>query len=228
MKILIVTSSGIETNSILKTYENIKSSNEGIVRFQYGNLEIELLQTQPGIFSMSYMLAKYLNENSPELAINAGICGSFSKDVKPGDAVFVTEDIFADFGAESSEGFLDFFQIGLYSRDEFPFHEGLIQANPGKFNSVFQGLKEVKGITVNKVSGTVETIDFLMKKYSPQVESMEGAAFYYVCSYENLNFAQLRTVSNHIEVRDKSKWDIPLALENLNRSVFKIIEFINE
>jgi futalosine hydrolase len=40
---------------------------------------------------------------------------------------------------------------------------------------------------------------------------------------ENIPFVQLRAVSNYVEIRDKSKWNIPLAVENLN---IQLIEFI--
>lgn len=79
-----------------------------------------------------------------------------------------------------------------------------------------QGLPQAAGVTVNTVSGSTASIARLGQKYRPDVESMEGAAFHYSCLVEQVPFVQLRTISNYVEVRDKSRWNIPLAVENLN------------
>jgi futalosine hydrolase len=52
---------------------------------------------------------------------------------------------------------------------------------------------------------------------------MEGAAFFYVCSKENIPFLALRAVSNRVEPRDKAKWNIPLALKNLSDELGKVL-----
>ena len=57
------------------------------------------------------------------------------------------------------------------------------------------------------------------KKYNPAIETMEGAAFSYICAIEKINFLSLRSVSNLVGERDKSLWNIPLAIENLALSL---------
>ena len=54
------------------------------------------------------------------------------------------------------------------------------------------------------------------EKYHPDIETMEGAAFFYVCSREKIPFMALRAVSNIVEPRDREKWNIELALANLS------------
>ncbi len=53
---------------------------------------------------------------------------------------------------------------------------------------------------------------------------MEGAAFHYACLQENIPFLQLRSISNYVEVRDKSKWKIQLAIKELNDTLIKYFE----
>jgi futalosine hydrolase len=77
-------------------------------------------------------------------------------------------------------------------------------------------MKPVEGITVNTVSGSYDTIQRMMKKFSPGIETMEGATFFYICLREKIPFLALRSISNRIEPRNKEKWDIQLAVNNLS------------
>jgi futalosine hydrolase len=52
---------------------------------------------------------------------------------------------------------------------------------------------------------------------------MEGVTFFYICSGGKLPFLALRSISNRVEPRNKDKWDIPLALNNLSE---KLREFL--
>ena len=52
---------------------------------------------------------------------------------------------------------------------------------------------------------------------------MEGAAFHYVCLQENIPFVQLRAISNFVGERDKSKWLMKEAIENLNRETIALV-----
>jgi futalosine hydrolase len=57
-----------------------------------------------------------------------------------------------------------------------------------------------------------------------QVESMEGVAVFYVCNWLGVKCCQIRAISNYVEPRDASKWDIPQALENLKTSVLNLLK----
>ena len=52
---------------------------------------------------------------------------------------------------------------------------------------------------------------------------MECAALHYVCLQQNVPFLQIRSVSNEVGERDKSKWKIKEAVENLNNELIKIL-----
>jgi futalosine hydrolase len=79
-------------------------------------------------------------------------------------------------------------------------------------------------LTVNKVHGYDASIDLMQKKYNCDLETMEGAAFFYVCLMENVSFLQIRSVSNYVEPRNKENWDIPLAINNLNDVLKEVIQ----
>ena len=52
---------------------------------------------------------------------------------------------------------------------------------------------------------------------------MEGAALFYVCLHEQIPFLEIRAISNYVELRDPTKWDIPLAIENLTDELFRFL-----
>jgi futalosine hydrolase len=188
-----------------------------------GQIEVEVMITGIGMFSTAYHLGKYFAKNRPDLAIQAGIAGSFQHTWPIGETVAIEQEVLGDLGAEDNDQFKDLFDIGLWATDMPPFtHNYLLNTLPG-FAS---GLRKAKGVTVNLVSGSAATIARLEQKYQPDIESMEGAAFHYCCLMENIPFLQLRTISNYVEIRDKSKWNIPLAVKNLNNTLRTLLQEI--
>ena len=84
-------------------------------------------------------------------------------------------------------------------------------------------LRSVRAITVNKISDSLLQKQQFMLNYNPEIESMEGAALHYVCLQEHIPFLQLRTITNIVGERDKSKWKLKEAVENLNAELLKLI-----
>ncbi len=120
---------------------------------------------------------------------------------------------------ETSDDFHTLAEAGLQDPDIFPFKDGRIIAENSYVTLASHHFKTVSAITVNSASGSQPTIDRLVKKYNPGIETMEGATFFYICSGENIPFLALRSVSNRVEPRNKSKWNIPLALNNLSEKI---------
>jgi futalosine hydrolase len=52
---------------------------------------------------------------------------------------------------------------------------------------------------------------------------MEGAVVFYVCNWLGVSCFQIRAISNFVEPRDSSHWNIPLALEKLNKAVLDVL-----
>jgi futalosine hydrolase len=101
----------------------------------------------------------------------------------------------------------------------FPFSNGiLVSKHAGKIAETL-ALSTVNGLTNNTVSGEEKLIKRMKDRFSPDIETMEGAAFFYVCLMENVPFAEIRSISNTVEPRDKSKWDIPVAIKNMSDKV---------
>jgi futalosine hydrolase len=72
-------------------------------------------------------------------------------------------------------------------------------------------------------TGSLSNIKMISDRYHPDIETMEGAAFFYICSRENIPFLSLGSVSNRVGPRSKEKWNIRLALDNLSEELKKVL-----
>jgi futalosine hydrolase len=55
---------------------------------------------------------------------------------------------------------------------------------------------------------------------------MEGAALHYVARESNIPFIQIRAISNYIGERDKSKWQMKIAIDHLNQTLLQYIDHL--
>lgn len=224
MKILIVSATSLEIDPLIKQLGAGESLLQSLVRYRYGGLQVDILITGVGMVSTTYWLTKVLSKYKYDAAINAGICGSFSQFLSLGDVVNVTTDSFPEVGAESGEYFLSLVDLKLLELDEFPFRDGKLVNDFIFKGEVIEKLPTVSGVTVNTVHGNHESIDKFRVRFPADVESMEGASFFYCCLRENIRCIQIRAVSNFIEPRDMTKWDIPASIHNLNNVLLSLLQ----
>lgn len=219
-KILFVTATDIEAGALKKI--------EGFISFpggyRIGNIEINLLIAGVGSISTAWAMKQWISVNGkPDLAINAGIAGSYKDDYRIGDIVAPISDCFADAGIEDGDDFRTLFEAGLTGFDESPFKNGLLPADSRYSAKMITILKPARAITVNTATGSDSTRLKLLKKFNPDIETMEGATFFYICARENIPFLALRAISNRVEPRNKSNWNIALALDNLSEKLNEVI-----
>ncbi len=181
----------------------------------------DTLITGVGVPETMYHLQKRVHQIDYDLIIQAGIAGSFSEKNNLGDCVIVKQDRFADVGIYEKNNFNSVFDMKFTAKDNFPYQNGWLVNNHNIIETI--GLKKVKGITINMISDQADMNAVFIKKYQPEVESMEGAALHYVCLQENIPFLQLRSISNFVGERDKSKWKMKEAIHNLNAEVNRLI-----
>jgi futalosine hydrolase len=168
----------------------------------------DILITGVGMVATAFALGKTLHNKSYDFAINVGIGGSFSRDIGLGDIVFIEKDLFYELGAEDDLQFL--------SIDELGFGKAAFRAIPGFPADLIGRFRSVSGLTVNRVHGNDKSIKLALERQQAEVESMEGAAFYYACEQIMLPCIQIRSISNYVERRNRENWQIGLAVKNLN------------
>ncbi|HEX8517349.1 MAG TPA: futalosine hydrolase [Bacteroidia bacterium] len=215
MKILIVAATRFEVEPLLRQMESSRNPESNYMFCTFKGMEIDFLVTGVGMVATAYFTAKAVND-SYDLAINAGICGSFNKNFELGSVVNIVEDAFSELGAEDGDKFLSLGELKL---------EGItaITNNSGALHPIIEEIPKVNGITVNTTHGSEESIRKVFERFHPYVESMEGAAFMFACEHEGIPYVQIRAVSNYVEKRNRESWNIPLAIESLDKKIMEIL-----
>ena len=168
-----------------------------------------VLITGAGMVPTAFALARHLPHNVYHLVINLGIAGSFDRKIPLGDVIEITEDIFAELGAEDDKKFISIEKLGFGASIFKP------TSSIAHFSKKIS-LAKATAITVNTVHGNEESIAAIVARLNPQLESMEGAAFFYACRELKVPCLQIRAVSNYVEKRNRDNWQIGLAVKNLN------------
>lgn len=215
MKILIVAATKFEIDPLLSKMESSKAVNGRLTSCKFKKLEIDFLITGVGMVATAYHTGKAVNETY-DAAFNLGICGSFNRNIELGTVVNVYQDCFSELGAEDDDKFLTLEALNLQGVSK-------IENKSGAMHAFIEALPKVTGITVNTAHGNDASIKKVYELFHPYVESMEGAAFMFACENENIPYVQIRAISNYVEKRNRDAWNISLAIENLNKQVFEIL-----
>jgi futalosine hydrolase len=184
---------------------------------------VDVLVTGVGMVATAARCAQALALKRYDMALNLGVCGSFDRALSPGTVVHVVRDRIAELGAEDGERFLTIHDLQLLDDDEFPFRAGRLVNDAPPATAALDALPVVEGITVNTVHGNDRSIDEVARRFRPQVESMEGAAFMYACLVQGVRFAQVRAVSNIVERRNRDAWKLKEAIDNLGVAAVDIV-----
>ncbi|MEM6697920.1 MAG: futalosine hydrolase [Bacteroidota bacterium] len=222
MRLLIVAATPYEILPLQKYLEtNFQQKEEGI--FEREELQIQVLVTGVGQMLTAFALGSILSTQSFDLLLNAGVAGAFDRSLKLGAVVNVVSERLGDLGAEDHDGsFIDVHELGLIEGNTSPFENG-ISPNPTVMQ--FDFLPNVKALTINKVHGSHQSVAAIQKKYPDvQVESMEGAAFFYAALMADIPFLQIRAISNYVEARNREAWELGLAIEKLNQVLVEMIK----
>jgi futalosine hydrolase len=164
---------------------------------------VTLAVTGVGMMSTACTLSPLLAQGRYDVVVNVGIAGTFSSRLTLGQVVLVERECIDGYGVESAESVVKIFsdsEIACPYVNDFP---------------ALQPYPKVSGLTVNLLTENPVRVATRKKQYGVDIETMEGAAFFYVCLHRQVKFLQLRGISNVVGVRDKSRWKIADALQNL-------------
>jgi len=225
MRLLIVSATSLEIKPLLSLLDKGRVLQNHVTRYRYKHFQIDILITGVGMVPTAVFTSIVLSKYKYDAVINAGVCGSFNRDIPIGKVLNIITDCLPETGAEDGEHFLSIIDLKLLDQDDFPFLGGKL-VNDSVFESnLLNSLRISTGVTVNTVHGNEQRIATFLSRHNVDVESMEGAAFMYSCKLFKTRHIQIRSVSNYIEDRDVSKWNIPLAVYNLNHF---LLDLLNE
>jgi futalosine hydrolase len=217
MKILLLSATLAEIEPTILWLRARAASEAGNV-LQFEGVRVEVLFTGVGLPATALALGlRFGGGDLPALAIQAGVGGAINREIPLGEVVRVSSECFGDLGAEDRDGRqLSLGDIGLPPGPPFNGEE-LLVAPPGLAALPF---REVAGISVNRVSGSENSIRIMRERWSKaEVESMEGAAFFFACLKVGVEPLQVRAISNYVEPRNREGWQMGLAITNLNEQL---------
>jgi futalosine hydrolase len=221
MNLLLVAATPYEV-APLKDYLDHQFVEYAPSQYQKGELSLGLLITGVGLPLTAYALGRIFAGKRYDLAINAGIAGAFNRKLKLGEVVQVVSERFGDLGVEEADGgFTDVHQLGLIDPDQGPFQQGMLHNSE---SGRFEFLPRANGISVNRVHGYPPSIERIREKYDVDIESMEGAAFFYACLASQIPFLEIRAVSNYVEARNRENWQVEKAIQNLNEVLVDMVK----
>jgi futalosine hydrolase len=224
MNILIVSATFLEIEPLVKNLGEGQPILKNLTRFKLKKLVVDVLVTGVGMVATAYWTGKALSMNQYGAAINVGICGSFNREFPLGEVVNVISEMLPETGAEDGEYFLSLVDMKLLELDDFPFKDGRL-INDSVFSSdSLSKLVTVSGVTVNTVHGNNKSIAKFRERFEADVETMEGAAFFFACLQEDIRYLQLRAISNYVGPRDTTKWNIALAIQKINNVLLNILQ----
>ncbi len=218
MRILIVAATLPEVEPLIAALAMHKDEDEAnLFTTRHASIaNCSVLITGAGMVPTAFALARHLPHNVYNLVINLGIAGSFDRNIALGEIIEITEDTFAELGAEDDKNFISIEKLGFGASIFRP--TSSISHFTKKVN-----IKQAKAITVNTVHGNDDSIAAIVARFNPQLESMEGAAFFYACRELKVPCIQIRAVSNYVEKRNRDNWQIGLAVKNLNTFAVELI-----
>jgi len=172
---------------------------------------------------------------SPGMIINTGCAGAYAGcGLAAGDLALASSEIFADDGVETADGWQSLEQLGLFlweknglrHGNEIPLSSSLV----GKALRIAdrQGLLLQPGrfLTVSTCSGSRMRGEALVQRYGAICENMEGAAVALVAALYGIRCMEVRGISNMVEDRDLSRWDIPLAIASVSSFIERFLESV--
>lgn len=186
--------------------------------------DFDILITGAGIAATATFLTKALSDNLYSAAINIGIAGSYNINLKPGTLLKVAKDRFSDLGAESENGFIPGEDIPFIQMNKSPFRKGWLIPEEHFTYKDFK-IDNCTAVTSDTIHTDLKSISEIKDLYNPDIETMEGAAFFFCCIAFKIPCLQLRSISNFVGSRTKENRHFEIAIENLNHY---LISFIDE
>ncbi|NJD90823.1 MAG: futalosine hydrolase [Geobacter sp.] len=195
--------------------------------------EVFLATTGIGKVNAAIVTALLLDKLKPGFLINTGCGGAYrGSGLNVGDLAIATVEIYGDEGVLTVDGWHTLEIIGIPSverkgnrySNEFPLS---MQAAEKVFHlaaSLGLPIRRGKFITVSTCSGTLHRGEELEKRFGGICENMEGAASAHAAILFDTPFLELRGISNMVEDRDISRWDIPRAVEMAQRFLARCLE----
>jgi futalosine hydrolase len=209
MRVIITAATNLELDGCAKKASQV---------FKKSKLRISFHATGIGMLASGVKLTQLAATHKPDLIIQMGIAGSYSKKEPLGKVMVIASESIADLGVRENGSFKDLFETGLQKENEAPFKKRKLTNPTIKSLNVLKS-DLVAAVTINEITTSAKRIKEIIAANNPVLESMEGAALHYVGCISKTPFIQIRAVSNYVGERNKAKWKIKESIEQLEAYV---------
>lgn len=190
---------------------------------------VTFLKTGVGPVNAAYSLARNLAENKDGIdgVINFGVAGAYlDSGLNLLDICLAESEILADLGICIAE-FVDPFEAEtLDIQREFDLCNPLFDRVRSFLKFADIPFHHGPFVTVNCISGTSSRGNMFWLTHKALCENMEGAAVARVCHGFGVDCLELRCVSNLVEDRDPSAWQLTEACEAASRVVAQVAGYL--
>ena len=114
MRLLFVAATSFEVEPFLN-FLKMNYSVIGDELYKKDEVEVNVCITGIGMMMTTYSVLESIREFKPDFALQAGVAGSFDKQLQLGDLVLINSEQIADLGAEDHDDFLDIFLSPLFA-----------------------------------------------------------------------------------------------------------------
>jgi len=240
MQTIIITAATSQELALLARTLDIQERSGGVRKTfmgEVGSARLIVAETGIGKVNAASAVTALLENILPSLVINTGCAGAYiGSGLQVGDLAVASAEIYGDEGVETPAGWESLEAIGIPSLErhdagyfnEFPLAVLPAQRAVRLANQLGIPLHRGKFVTVSTCSGTAVRGAELFQRYGALCESMEGGAVAHVCLQYGVDCLELRGISNLVEDRDLSRWDLPRAVEKAQRFILKFIETLGE
>lgn len=220
MKILLLASSAEEIAATISYLEK-NWTKKSFWEYKKNDVSIfTLVSGLGGIFSV-LALCRYPEINEIDYIINPGLGAALTRTLDLGKVYLIEEESFGDIGLEESDStFNDLHDLGWFDKNTYPFLKGKLFPKT-RINPTF--LTTCTSITVNKIPGTIQSIEQFTRKYHKDMMTLDGAAILYAVRMLDAELIQYRVVSRNIEPWQIKPGHIDEYIETLNLETIKII-----
>lgn len=203
-----------------------------------GSNTFGIVITGPGVFNTVYALTAVLENPDlnlkPHLVIQTGIAGVFKESgYGVGDIAVALREHYIHTGVgwrpfKNRPLPFDLLTLypesrsGIYPMDRQSADAVYSRLNHARSDTVFK-IARGRFITVSTITATFDAAKQIYTAYQPVMESMEGAASAHVTALYGLSIAEVRAASNYTGERDKSNWNIELAVERVGWACKRIL-----
>ena len=232
-----------ETNLIRAALQDFAQESVNGVTMTSGTIsgrKITLAHSGIGKAAAAATAVSLLSSCRPEALLLFGCGGAYlGAELTLGDLALASGEIFGDEGVATPEGFRDLAETRLaMRRTPEPFYnywpvdnelhdwaQPLLQAHATD-NKI--KLRSGPFVTVSTCTGSTVVATEIEQRTKGLCENMEGAAVALACQQLSTPLLEIRGISNLVEDRDTSRWDLSAGMAAAQKAILKLLETWSE